>query len=158
MPRFTVLVFALVVAALAGGCQKSDRQLAQGEWIIASVEAPGDRPDIDSDRLKDLLVVVKGDRITISHAKEKDRLSAIFTLDASKTPKELDVPEVFVSHDEREDVLPAPGRGIYKFEGDELVIALTIGLGKDLPRPTEFKPSASAEKLQTVLVFHLKRK
>jgi uncharacterized protein (TIGR03067 family) len=162
MVRFTAIVTVLALTAFAGGCQKSDRQLMQGEWTIASVEFPPDMGPREQDReqeeLKDLIVVVKRDRITVTHASAKTQVSALFALDASKEPKELDAPEIFVSQNGREEPLPVPGIGIYKFEGDELVIALAIGDGKKLTRPTEFKPSGGTAKQQGVFVIHLKRK
>jgi uncharacterized protein (TIGR03067 family) len=158
MTRFAVPALALTLTALVGGCQKSDRQLAQGEWAIAFVESPDGAPG-PGEVLKDLAVVVKGDRISITHTTSKERVSALFTLDPTKDPKELDAPEVFVSREGADEVTaPVAGHGIYKFEGDELVIAMSVGVGKDQPRPTEFKPSVSLDKNRTVLVFHLKRK
>jgi uncharacterized protein (TIGR03067 family) len=160
MPRFTVLALVLGLTALAVGCKKNpaDKALAQGEWTIASVEYPDEAEGRKREGLQELLVVIKGDRITISHPKEKGSVSALFTLDPMKAPKEVDAPEIFVAQETDEHAIPEPGRGIYKFEGDELVIALTTGSGNDLPRPTEFKPSLNAAKRQSVLVFHLKRK
>ena len=153
----------LAALALAVGCNRTpdDRKLVQGEWAVTGVEFPGTlglgtRVDEES---KNLVVVVKGDRVTVAHTGEKGRVAALFTLDPTKNPKELDAPEVFVSHDkENEQPLPGPARGIYKFEGDELVIALALGQGKDLPRPTEFKASVNGETGQMVVVVHLKRK
>jgi uncharacterized protein (TIGR03067 family) len=156
MNRFAALV--VILLPLAGGCQKSDKQLAQGEWVIASIESSDERQDVDTERVKELVLAVQGNRMRVTHATEKFQVSGLFTLDPTKTPKELNVPEVFLMHDGKEETLRAPGRGIYKFEGDELVIALTLGDLKDPARPTEFKPSASADGRQKVLVFHLKRK
>ena len=158
MNRFAVLTLVPLLTALAAGCRKSDRQLAQGEWSIVSVEFPDAGQPRNMEGAQELVIAIKGDRITIGHPKEKGRIAALFTLDPTKTPKEVDAPEVFVSQEGDERALPTPGRGIYKFEGDELVIALTVGEGKDLPRPTEFKPSFQAATRQTVLVVHLKRK
>jgi uncharacterized protein (TIGR03067 family) len=83
-------------------------------------------------------------------------VAALFTMDSTKSPKEVDAPEIFISHEREEQSLPGPWRGIYKFEGDELVLAFATGHG-NLPRPTEFK-AAGGDANQRVFVLHLKRK
>jgi uncharacterized protein (TIGR03067 family) len=158
MHRFAALVAAAAVAALAGCRGRSeDLSLAQGEWVIASAETPFDGEQRAATALADWAVAVKGTRATVKHVIEKDGFAALVRLDPTKTPNEFDAPEVFVTKDRDERVLPAPVRGIYKFEGDELVIALALAENADAPRPVAFQPSRSGEK-PAVVVFHLKRK
>lgn len=159
MTRFAAFALVVAVSALAGCNRKPDDQaLVQGEWVIASVETPDEDGRKAPAELKDILIVVKGNRITATHAKEKGGVAALFALDPTKNPKEVDAPEVFVTEGHEERAMPMPGRGIYKFEGDELVIALAVSMGKDkdLPRPTEFKAKAGGR--SGVIVVHLKKK
>jgi uncharacterized protein (TIGR03067 family) len=150
------------LTACASGCKKppDDKTLAQGEWTVVAVDFPESAPadERQEDALKDVAVVVQGDRVTITHPKEKESIAASFTLDPMKTPKELDITDVTVSGGGEEEQKSAHTRGIYKFEGDELVLALTLGNGKDFPRPTEFSPSADKANRRGVFVFHLKKK
>ncbi len=163
MIRSAALVTLAAVVALAVGCSKKadDKAKLQGEWTITEVELP-DMPANEKrglEQFKELNVNVSGDRVTIRHPNERGRVAVYFTISATKTPKEIDSTEATVSLDDKEDRDEhLEVRGIYKFEGDELVLALPLGKGKDLPRPTEFKPSANAEKGHAVLVFHLKKK
>lgn len=164
MIRSAALVTLAAVAALAPGCSKKadDKAKLQGEWAIVNIELP-DVPANEKrglEQLTALNVSVSGDRVTVSHPGERGRVTAYFTISATKAPKEIDTTEATVSLDGKEDRDEHldPIRGIYKFEGDELVLALPIGKGRDLPRPTEFKPSTNAEKGYGVLVFHLKKK
>jgi uncharacterized protein (TIGR03067 family) len=160
------VAFAVVVAlAGAGGCAKKppdDTALAQGEWTIADIEPPeGVTPDErrEVQMLKEVTVAVRGDRVTVTHAKEPGTLSATFTLDRTKEPHEIDLTDLTVAGDElKEQKVKGTTRGIYKLEGDALVLALPLGDGEDLPRPAEFKPLADKANHRGVLVFHLKRK
>jgi uncharacterized protein (TIGR03067 family) len=157
-----VLLAALTVCA---GCAKKapdDKTLAQGEWTVASIEVPDAIKNDGQERadpMKDVSIVVRGDRVTLTHPTDDTGVSATITLDPTKAPREFDAGDAaLTSKDGKEKSVPGTVRGIYKFEGDELVIAVTIGRGSDLPRPTEFVPSADKEKSHEVFVFHLKRK
>lgn len=168
MTRPAVRAALVALAALAGGCSKKadDKAKLQGEWTVASIELP-DMPANEQrglEQFKELTVSVANDRITIRHPSVQSTLTVYFTLSAAKTPKEIDTTSGELTHEDggrRERDIEAklePIRGIYKFEGDELVLAVPLGRGDDLPRPTEFKPSADVQKGQAVLVFHLKKR
>lgn len=164
MGRFAAC--SVLVALLAfTGCKKSpdDKALAQGEWEIVAVDVPpesGKKQERETETFKDVLVVVQGDHVTVSHAKEKGGVTATFSLDQTKTPQEIDITNIAATRDAQSDAADVPGttRGIYKLTGDELVLALPLGEGKDLPRPTEFKPLADKVNQRGVLVFHLKKR
>lgn len=163
MVRFGTLAALVAIVALAVGCSKKadDKAKLQGEWAIVSIELP-DVPANEKrglEQLTALNVSVSGDRVTVSHPGERGRVTAYFTISATKAPKEIDTTGATVSLDGNEDRDEhLEMHGIYKFEGDELVLALPIGKGRDLPRPTEFKPSQDAAAGHGVLVFHLRKK
>ncbi len=166
MTRFAT--FAVLVSLLAlTGCKKAppdDKALAQGEWEIAAVDVPDEtdkNEQKEAEKLKDVTVVVQGDRVTISHAKERGGVTATFTLDPTKSPREIDITDATVTGGGgagEPEAIPGTTRGIYSITGDELVIALPLGDGKNLPRPTEFKPLADKVNHRGVLVFHLKKR
>ena len=169
------ILLATLTAFAAGGCKKKadnagsgdgantldDKARLQGAWTITAIDFPddlkgGERKSFEV--LKELAITVADDRITVTHSKEKGSVTATFTLNAANTPKEVDASRFQIDDKQNPDEgLPA-SRGIYKFEGDELIIAAPFGRGKDLPRPMEFTPSANVEKRQAVLVLHLKKK
>jgi uncharacterized protein (TIGR03067 family) len=161
--RFVALA-VLAALTVCAGCAKKppdDKALAQGEWAVASIELPDELKNDEegAGQMKDVSIVVRGDRVTITHPKDDTGVSVTITLDPAKTPKEFDAgAAALTSKDGKEQPEPGAVRGIYKFEGDELVIAVTRGRGHDLPRPTKFVPSVDKEKSHAVLVFHLKRK
>lgn len=164
MTRF--VTFAVLVSLLAlTGCKKppDDKALAQGEWEIAAVDVPDEtdkNEQREAEKLKDVTILVQGDRVTVTHAKEKGGLKATFTLDQTKSPREVDITEATVTGDDagEPEAIPGTTRGIYQISGDELVLALPLGNGKNLPRPTEFKPLADKANHRGVLVFHLKKR
>lgn len=84
----------------------------------------------------------------------RKRWSFAVERDATKTPKEIDATECAT------DGRPIPGRavrrGLYKENGDTLVVALTFGDVPENFRPKEFAP-ASLPKAAGVAVFHLKK-
>jgi uncharacterized protein (TIGR03067 family) len=162
-----VLAVLAALAALVGCSKKADdKARLQGEWTIAAIETP-EMPNGEQramDQFKELSVTIEGDRATIRHPTVQARLTVFFTLSAAKTPKEVDTTNGELTHEnegrrERDaDAQLDPARGIYKFEGDELVLALPVGRGRDLPRPTEFKPALVTEPAHAVIVFRLKKK
>ena len=165
MTRFAT--FAVLVSLLAlGGCKKAppdDKTLAQGEWEIAAIDVPDGtdkNEQREAEKLKEVTIVVNGDRVTVSHAKEKGGLTANFTLDQAKSPREIDITNAAVTGEDPGDAKEIQGttRGIYSITGDELVLALSLGEEKNLPRPTEFKPLADKVNHRGVLVFHLKKR
>lgn len=165
MTRTAAFALLTTLAALAaGGCKKppDDAALVQGEWTITAIDLPEgvkDRERNELNSMSELSVVVQGDRVTISHPKEKGGMAATFALDQLKTPKEIDVTGVTVTGEgPGEDKISGTTRGIYKLAGDELVVALPLGKEDELPRPTAFAAFADKESRRGVLVFHLKRK
>jgi uncharacterized protein (TIGR03067 family) len=146
----------------------------------STVRKPDTRPagPIPAEVITKVEAVVRGSQLTLyPEGKGSESVTAALTLDTSKTPKQIDMTLV----DEKGNVVPTrysttgknpvvtedktrpmtQFRGVYKFEGETLVIAMcTESHG---PRPTEFKPAAPnrspyPEKETGVIVIHLKKK
>jgi len=106
---------------------KTDQERMVGNWFITN----------DDSMRKGVMWVIYEDRI-LMYAKNLGLRARTHShrLDASKTPKQIDIDEHV------KGVTTGPIEGIYAFDGDELRICLAA-LGKD--RPTEFasKPGAA---------------
>lgn len=120
-----VLTVSLLAVAVRAAAADADKQAIQGTWHVAKAlrdgkEVPpeGDMPDL----------VFKGDRVVaIVNGKEED--PAAYTLDATKTPRQI-------------DITPQEGgdkgktlKGIYELDGDKLKLCIA-GEGD---RPTNFQ-------------------
>src|SRR5262245_55680281 len=128
-----VLPFAvvlLIAAATPAQDTKKELEKLQGEWTMVSMETRGKKaPDdvVNQDKL-----TIKGDQWTVTTLKGGEG-KATFKIDPSKTPKTIDL--TF------EIDKTAPSRGIYKLEGDTLILCRTAG---HLERPKEFKTTEEA--------------
>jgi uncharacterized protein (TIGR03067 family) len=126
MRRFSLLVATVLLAGLAfAGEGKTDLDKIQGTWVRATVERNGKAAS--ADELKDTKLSVKGDKYTLDDGKEKR--TGTFKLDATKTPKTLDIIA---------DSGPNKGKtlkGIYKIEDGVFTYCVA---GPDKDRPTEF--------------------
>ncbi|MCE9564792.1 MAG: TIGR03067 domain-containing protein [Planctomycetes bacterium] len=114
---------------------KSDQELFEGIWLIIGLEANG-KAEPEQNYKGNTLTFTK-DKATLKEGKHAP-IEFGSVLDPSKLPKTIDLMAKAV-------VI----RGIYKFEGEELVLCLSIGAN----RPTEFatKPGGDTE------IFTLKR-
>jgi uncharacterized protein (TIGR03067 family) len=138
MRRFSLLVAGVLVAGLAFAEEgKKDLDKLQGTWVRVSVERNG-KP-APADELKNSKLTLKGDQYTLDDGKEKR--TGTFKLDATKTPKTLDI--ISASGPNKGKTL----KGIYKIE-DGTFTYCVAGPGKD--RPTEF--SAKEGSGHTLLV------
>jgi RNA polymerase sigma-70 factor (ECF subfamily) len=119
-------------AAVTGGEVKADREVMQGQWVIASFIFNGEeRP---RDTFKDLGLEIKGDKYLIKQGGETALRT--FRLDPAKTPKAMDI-----TYDD------GPNKGktnhaIYILEGDVLTICRHQLPEKD--RPQEFTAKAGS--------------
>jgi uncharacterized protein (TIGR03067 family) len=136
--RVTTLLFC-VAASLPLAAQpanpdanKDDAAKLQGTWSIISVEIDGKA--LAMDKLKDARLAIHGTQY--SFALEKTRLELAFNLDATKSPKAIDL-----------RVMDGPDKGkvyhgIYKLEKGQYTICRTTEPGKD--RPTAFATRADS--------------
>jgi uncharacterized protein (TIGR03067 family) len=126
MRRISLLVVGVLFVGLAfAEDSKKDLDKLQGTWVRASVERNG-KP-ASADELKNTKLTLKDDKYTLDDSKEKR--TGTFKLDATKTPKTLDIVA---------DTGPNKGKtlkGIYKIEDDTFTYC--VG-GPDKDRPTEF--------------------
>lgn len=149
----------------AGG--SDDNARFQGSWAVASVDAPGDGPLPLKEIFADTVFTVSGNSVKLD-TKGKTDGQAVIKLDASKSPKEIDLTEsdekgttdprktIITVRDGKPEYRETPRetfKGVYKFEGDALVVGLG---GPGSPRPTEFKPSG--DKKDSVIVITFKKK
>jgi uncharacterized protein (TIGR03067 family) len=160
-----------------GGSSDADRTAVQGTWTIIKVEFPEGEKAPPEDFFKDIEITIKDNLITVPSPIDKTPGYAVFSNDASRSPREVDFTvsdekgnskpsKEFEGFDEKtnqpkfKEGPPRKGRGIYKIEGDTLMIA--VGMSpKDGPRPAEFKPVApkKGDKDEDgVVVVHLKKK
>src|SRR5262249_44452747 len=100
-----------------------------------SMEGAGRK--LSDDDIKDYKLKVEGDQWLVTAGKEE--LKITYTVDASKTPKAIDMAYKSTTGE------AVTWRGIYKFEGDTLTLCRAID-----KRPEEFK---AAEKGMALIVW-----
>jgi uncharacterized protein (TIGR03067 family) len=136
------LTLAAGLLALAGasraGSPRSDRDRLQGSWVVVSGEAKGKAAPEDA--LKDLRLVIEGDKIT-SRTGDGKTLELTYKLDPAKKPRAIDL-----TNPERKETV----QGIYQLAGETLKLALGA--------PGESRPAAFVTgENSKVVVLVLKR-
>ena len=123
-----------LLSATVGAEDKADK--LEGKWVVVSVERDGKADDA----LKGAIREQTADKYTLT-PKEAKPVTGSYKIDASKTPKTI-------------DLVPGEGRykdktllGIYQLDGDGLKICAAIAPGDD--RPKEF----AAKKATTYIVL-----
>ena len=136
-----ILLVGLLLAAAPEDDNKKDLKAMQGDWACEELVKDGFRvPDDDA---RALFRTVKDDTYTV-HRFRKKAGSGKFKLDATKSPKHI-------------DIIPDGAKGlviegIYKIDGDKLTMCYAAPKGK---RPTEF---ASKEESGVTLAVWLREK
>jgi uncharacterized protein (TIGR03067 family) len=128
--RVLVPVACLLLAA--DGPPTGDLERLQGAWAMASYQQAG--KSLPDDVVKGCTLTIKGAQWVAKSGVAEAKVA--FTLDASKTPKTIDMA---VGSGARAYVSP----GIYKLEGDTLTICRPL-LPRDPKRPKEFTGEDSA--------------
>ena len=125
MYRLVPFLSLVLLAAAAPDANKKDLEAMQGDWAGESLVRDGQA--LEADDAQALFRTVKGNDYTV-HRFRKKAGSGTFKLDATKTPKEIDVVP---------DGLPKGTliKGIYKLEDGRLTMCYG---GPKQDRPKEF--------------------
>lgn len=143
-----VMAGLLVAAAVANGQEKKDLPKLDGTYLIVGLEVNGDKLSaelFDKSPEADRTIVIKGDKLIASKGGKDDTIT--FKLDPTKTPAHITTTET------KPDGKTETSYGIYKVEGDTLVICI-IDNGKEADRPKEFKTSKDSK----AMILTLKKK
>ncbi len=114
------------------------QEMFQGIWKFSSINDNGEifGPElIHRAFAQDGYVTIKGRNLEVVNPENGQARVASFRLDPSKSPRQLDL----INRHER------IYRGIYKFEGENLVVCLERGA--DGPRPIDFEVKEGSERL-----------
>ena len=113
------------VAGQKEGADKKALEKLQGKWETVSVTEEG--KDLKEDEIKVRSLEIKGEKITFPREGKPGTIS--IKIDPSQSPAHFDG-----TYDDG-PLKGVTGKGIYKLDGDKLIIC-SSGPGKD--RPTEF--------------------
>lgn len=102
----------------------TDLERFQGEWVMVGLEVREE--SVPAEKLAGTTLVVKKDAYTT--VVKKKEYPVTFTLDPKQDPKHIDM---LIPGDSGE---PQLSKGIYKFEGDRLIICRGQAPGGDRPR------------------------
>jgi uncharacterized protein (TIGR03067 family) len=137
-----VLAVVLLLAADdAKDAKKKDLDLLQGTWTASSVEFNGDK--VEADIVKNLSVVIDGDKMTIKgESVEVEKYGkATLKIDPTTTPKIIDIS--ITGGDEKGTTF----EGIYEVDKDEWKLCIKLA-GKE--RPAKFESKAGTQDVLAV--------
>jgi uncharacterized protein (TIGR03067 family) len=115
---------------------KDDKNRLQGHWVAESAD---DGEQLPPEQCALFTLTFTGSKLHAFLTNPVDRSGRIFHLDETTKPKQIDI----INEDRRGDF------GIYRFDGDRLVLCIGNDDAKD--RPTEFSPKGG--KARMVAVF-----
>ncbi len=109
----------------------TDQERLQGEWVLVGLDVREE--SVPAAKLAGTALVVRGDKYTT--VVKKKEYPTTFKLDPKQDPKHIDmlIPD--------ESGTPRLSKGIYKFDGDKLVIGRGQAPGGE--RPRDFVSSAT---------------
>jgi len=128
MPR-RLIVFAFILAICATSVAdeaKKDLDALQGEWVMVGLEVEG-KP-VPEEKIQGTTLTIKGDKYIVSVKDKKHEIT--ITLDPTTSPKHIDM--AFPNGTDAPNI----GKGIYKIEGDKLIVCRVQST--DGARPTQF--------------------
>jgi len=114
---------------------KDDKERLQGHWVAESVDNGRELPKEVCDKFT---ITTTGNKMTM-RTPLPDGWEAIFHLNETATPKKIDI----IGADRKAQF------GIYRFEGERLI--LCIGEDDEKDRPTEFSPKGGNRRMVVVL-------
>lgn len=134
------LLFALSACSIAAADEKTDadNKAITGTWTPVSLEMAGEKRDAAGDPGA-LPATFKDGKVLLN-----DEAIFSYKLDASTDPRIIDLTKL--KDPEKDQIL----EGIYKFDGEMLVICLWTGMGAKA-RPTEFATKAGDNFVLVVL-------
>jgi uncharacterized protein (TIGR03067 family) len=130
------------------GEKKGDLDLAQGTWVVVSVEADGKPFNKEQvEQIKSWDLVITGNKVVVKippeKLKRKEAPTISFKIDPMTKPKSVDIKV-------QEGDSEYNYNGIYSLEGDKLTICIGLGkdpVGKNSERPTEFTTKENSNRM-----------
>jgi uncharacterized protein (TIGR03067 family) len=104
-----------------------DQAKLEGTWKLVAMEVDG--KDVPAEKLTSATLTIKGNKYSVLSGKKLHEVE--LKLDASKTPKEIDMQ--FLDGPNKDRV----GRGIYRIDGDKFKICRALDPQDE--RPKDFK-------------------
>jgi uncharacterized protein (TIGR03067 family) len=147
---FTAIWVIAIVScpACAGARQESAKtglDELQGEWVLVARQVDGKKSTDDEVLELQIRIIVKGDTLLFKSLGDTDGQASTLKVDASKTPKTVDVIDKNDAKDKKSPL------AIYKVEGDLLTVCNSLD-----ERPTQF--SADKGTGRALLVFKRTKK
>lgn len=121
---FTLLLGFAAVFAAEPPKAETDEEKLQGEWVMAGLEVREEA--VPAEKLAGTTLIIKKDKYTT--VVKKKEYPVTFKLDPKQSPKHIDM---FIPGDSGE---PQLSKGIYKFEGEKLIICRGQAAGGERPR------------------------
>jgi uncharacterized protein (TIGR03067 family) len=127
---FPVVVSAVFLASDGSVAIRRDKELLTGEWRIASLTEDGERLGaelVERKLAKDGLLNISERLLRFDNPETLETRKLAYRLDPSKSPRQIDI----ISRNDQ--ILP----GIYKFDGDSLILCVQSQEGGN--RPDKFE-------------------